>query len=174
MRSPVLKGWGEALLSFTNPFASFRLEKTGRNCSTLFYCQAFNTTNYFISVSLSSNLFLLSNTAFVCSCNTIFLAGPACLGFVVGKAYIPSVLLSSSSQYYYYQRDKLMNFDNISHVGQHWIGERLRFVFLAMTNLFQIVAKLSCNRTTIVVFIRLQTPLPTKHVPGGRFNYEYV
>jgi len=69
MRSPVLKGWGEALLSFTNPFASFRLERTGRNCSTLFYCQAFNATNFFISVCPSSNLFLLSNPAVVCSCN---------------------------------------------------------------------------------------------------------
>lgn len=62
MRSPALKGWGDALLSFINPFASFRLERTGRNCSTLFYCQAFNATN-FISICLSSNLFLLSNRA---------------------------------------------------------------------------------------------------------------
>jgi len=58
MRSPALKGWGDALLSFINPFASFRLERTGRNCSTLFYCQAFNETNFFISICLSSNLFL--------------------------------------------------------------------------------------------------------------------
>lgn len=69
MRSPALKGWGDALLSFNNPFASFRLERTGRNCSTLFYCQALNATNFFISVCLPSNMFLLSNPEFVCSCS---------------------------------------------------------------------------------------------------------
>ena len=63
MRSLALKGWGDALLSFINPFASFRLERTGRNCSTLFYCQAFNATNFIISICLSSNLFLLSHQA---------------------------------------------------------------------------------------------------------------
>ena len=50
MRSPAFKERGDAVLSFINPFASFRLDRTGRNCSTLFYCQAFNATNFFISV----------------------------------------------------------------------------------------------------------------------------
>jgi hypothetical protein len=59
MRRPGLKGWGDALLSFINPLASFRLERTGRNCSTLFYCPAFNAANFFISICLSSNLYLL-------------------------------------------------------------------------------------------------------------------
>jgi hypothetical protein len=50
-----------------------------------------------------------------------------------------------------------MNSENISHVGEHWKGQRLFFILLTVISLFQILVRLSCDRTIIAVSIRFSS-----------------